>query len=86
MKKFTGSALGAFILALITDPVRIVQNTVARLCRRIALAQKRLGSAPQAGVTTLEIIIWIGGIALLAIGVVALLKPLVDGWVSKIPK
>lgn len=86
MKKFTGSALGAFILALITDPVRIVQNTFARVFRRIALAQKRLRAAPQAGVTTLEIIIWIGGIALLAIGVVALIKPIVDGWVNKIPK
>lgn len=86
MKKFTGSALGAFILALITNPIGTVQNSFARLFKRTALAHRRLKAAPQAGVTTLEIIIWIGGIALLAIAMVALIKPIVEGWVSKIPK
>lgn len=37
------------------------------------------------GVSTLEAVIWIGGIALLAVAAVALLGPIIQGWIAKIP-
>lgn len=37
------------------------------------------------GGSTIENLIWIGGLALLAIGVVALIVGIANGWAAKIP-
>nr|WP_023164807.1 hypothetical protein [Brevibacterium sp. Ap13]AGY35370.1 hypothetical protein AP13_p00610 [Brevibacterium sp. Ap13] len=86
VKKHTRSPFGTFLLALIADPTGVVQNALARVVKRTALARQRMKAAPQGGFTTLEAIIWIGGIAVIAIAIIALLQPIIEGWINKIPK
>ncbi|WP_137825998.1 hypothetical protein [Brevibacterium sp. 2SA] len=86
MKKHTRSPFGTFLLALIADPTGMVRNALDRVVKRTALARQRMKAAPQGGFTTLEAIMWIGGIAVIAIAVIALVKAIIDGWVAKIPK
>lgn len=86
MKKPVRSTLGTFILTFIADPFGVFQNAYALVVKRTALARQRMKSAPQAGITTLETIMWIGGIAVIAVAVIAVVRSIVDGWVAKIPK
>jgi len=50
-----------------------------------AAAPAVLRAKRERGVSTLEAVIWIGGIALLAVAAVALLGPIIQGWIAKIP-
>ena len=85
MKKHTRSPFGTFLLAFIADPTGIVRKALDRVVKRTTLAHQRMRAAPQGGFTTLEAIIWIGGIAVIAIAIIALLRPIIEGWINKIP-
>lgn len=86
MKKHTRSPFGTFLMALIADPAGIVRNALDRVVKRTALARQRMKTAPQGGFTTLEAIMWIGGIAVIAIAIIALVRGIIEGWAAKIPK
>lgn len=84
MKKYTGSPVATLLLAIVSDPLGFLHRAFDRLAKRMTLAHQRLKASPQRG-STLEILIWIGSLALIAIAVIAIVRARANGWVEKIP-
>lgn len=39
----------------------------------------------ESGASTMEAVIWIGGLAIIAVGAIVLITAIINGWIAKIP-